>query len=92
MRKRVVLEKSAEEVSSIPPLIFNHPVKEGHKKLEDAVYKYDVNISNLNFNTLQNGIIKVFLLSSKKSNNIPNINYIYMALVGYLVVFIPRKN
>lgn len=80
MRTRIILEKSAEEVSevsSIPPLIFNLPVEEGRKKLEEAqntpVYKYDVNISNVNFNTLQNGTIKVFLLSPKKSSNIPNI-------------------
>ncbi len=79
MDEEIILERAAYEVakqSSIPPLIFQIPVTQGRKVLENAqnsfVYKYPANIKVNLVNTNRHGNIKVYTIIPP-SNNIKNI-------------------
>ena len=72
MKRCVPLEPAAEAVcdqSTVPPLIFQMPPKQGRRALEDAqdapVYKYPADISSDCVNTGMWGSIPVYLIAPK---------------------------
>ena len=67
MKRCVLLEPAAEAVcneSSVPPLIFQIPYKQGRKALEETqdtpVYKYPADISSDCVNTGMWGSVRVY--------------------------------
>ncbi len=80
MKRCVPLEEAAEAVcnqSSVPPLIFQLPPKQGREILEKAqdtpVYKYPANISVNEINTGKWGTIPVYFVTPKDTASIRNI-------------------
>lgn len=80
MNEKVILEQSACEVakqSSIPPLIFELPVNQGRKILEDAqktqVYMYPADIKVNSVNTNCHGSINVYTVIPSYYSNIRNV-------------------
>ncbi len=80
MKRCVPLEEAAEAVcnqSSVPPLIFQLPPKQGREILENAqdtpVYKYPANISVNEINTGKWGTIPVYFVTPKDTASIRNV-------------------
>lgn len=80
MKRCVPLEAAAEAVcnqSSIPPLIFQLPPKQGREILEKAqdapVYKYPANISVDEINTGKWGTIPVYFITPKDTASMRNV-------------------
>lgn len=80
MNEKISLEKAAYEVtkqSSIPPLIFELPVSQGRKILEDAqnvcVYMYPANIKVNCIDTNYHGCINVYTVIPSYYSNRQNI-------------------
>lgn len=80
MDSKVVLEKAACEVakqSSIPPLIFELPVEEGRKRLEEAqnspVYLYPANIQMDYIQTEGYGTIPVYIVLPNYPEKVRNV-------------------
>lgn len=72
MKRCIPLEPAAEEVcrqSSIPPLIFQLPPKQGRERLEKAqdtpVYKYPTDISSSEIDCGKWGAIPVYFVAPK---------------------------
>ena len=70
MKNEIVLEKAAYEVAkqaSIPPYIYQLPVEEGRKVLEDAqnskVYKYPAEVKVTSIDTNCHGKIEVYVVT-----------------------------
>ena len=79
MQDKVVLEKSAYEVAkktSIPPFIYQLPIEEGRKVLEDLqnspIYKYPTQI-DINLLNYTSGPIKVYIVTPQYTKPIDNI-------------------
>lgn len=86
MKRCVSLESAAEEVcnqSSIPPLIFQLPPKEGRLRLEEAqntpVYQYPADISSAHIDTGKWGKIPVYFVKPNKTEVRNVIFYIHGA-------------
>lgn len=80
MKRCVPLEAAAEAVcdqSAIPPLIFQLPITQGRKVLEDAqntpVYKYPADISFKEINTGKWGTVRVYFVMPEKAESVHHV-------------------
>lgn len=84
MKNKIILEKAAYDVaiqSSKPPLIFEVPIEQGRKELEDAqnsmVFKYPAKIYEKSIDTRCHGCINVYTVVPnilKNRNIVANMN------------------